>query len=143
MERGTTHGDFGVDRDDAVGKCLENIGFEPGAQNLTRNRIDALFCQDALFYPEERDRRNVELVGIRAVRPCGDFGRESNRSAQRGNDIRVEQKHPSRSTGCEIRLCLAGSKAKLPASPVCASAARRLRGCLPGRWCKTGMVYNT
>src|SRR3546814_15674200 len=25
MERGTTHGDFGVDRDDAVGKCLENI----------------------------------------------------------------------------------------------------------------------
>src|SRR3546814_6206755 len=65
--------------------CLENIGFEPGAQNLTRNRIDALFCQDALFYLEDRDRRNVELVGIRAVRPCGDFGREPIRSAQRGN----------------------------------------------------------
>src|SRR3546814_11220767 len=113
--------------------CLENIGFEPGAQNLTRNRIDALFCQDALFYLEDRDRRNVELVGIRAVRPCGDFGREPIRSAQRGNDIRVEQKHQSRSTGFVIRLSLAGSKSKLPASPVCASAARRLRGFLPCR----------
>src|SRR3546814_1769431 len=68
MERGTTHGDFGVDRDDAVGKCLENIGFEPGAQNLTRNRIDALFCQDALFYLEDRSEEHTsELQSLMSI----------------------------------------------------------------------------
>src|SRR3546814_19545566 len=109
MECGTTHWYFGVDSDDAVGKCLENIGVEPGAQKLTRNRIDALFCQEALFYLEVRDRRNVELVGIRAVRPCGDFGWEPIRSAPRGNDILCEQKHQTRSNGSAKRIRLHGT----------------------------------
>ena len=95
MERSTTTGHGGIDREYATGERRQNVPVQPPAENGSLRRVTTRKPQHALLQLQDGDHREKETRGGDASRPRqhslidpGGF-----RPAQLGDDVGVDQDH--------------------------------------------------
>ncbi len=113
-----------IDRKDAAGKIRQDMVLKPSAQYSSLYEISTLDQQYAPLDLQDGDRINKELGQLDTACPSPHVRLCLVGSAQRRNDIRIEQENQSKSMSRETLPILGGANSKSPPSQLETASSR-------------------